>query len=188
MKRLLRPICVLLAVLLAGCAATIPNRDPQGEMFPAVQGESLEGETIALPDAFAGAPVVLLVGYKQGAQFDIDRWVMGLLQAEVAAPIVELPTIPGLIPSFASGWIDDGMRSGIPQEDWSAVVTLYGGAARPVAEFTGTASGRLARVVLLDAKGRVAWFDDRGYSASKALRLAALIGGEGAQEEEGARE
>ena len=99
---------------------------------------------------------------------------MGLIQAGVALPILELPTIPDLVPTLASRWIDDGMRSGIPEEDWAVVVTLYGSAAQPVAELTGTANGRIARVLLLDAAGTVAWFHDRGFSASKAMELARL--------------
>lgn len=171
-------VVALVPILLVmhGCASTVPNRDPTGEVFPTVKGESLEKVDITLPDAFAGEPVVLLVGYRQGTQFDIDRWILGLIQAGVTARIVEVPTIPGLVTSLASGWIDDGMRSGIPREDWGAVVTLYGGAADPVAEFTGTESGRNARVLVLDAEGGVEWFTDRGYSASQALEVAALLG------------
>jgi hypothetical protein len=140
-----------------------------------VVGQSLEEERIEIPAAYAGDPVVILIGYKQRAQFDIDRWVMGLMQADVAAPIVELPTIPGLAATFASGWIDDGMRAGIPREDWAAVVTLYGDAATPVAKFTGNDRGHLTRVAVLDAEGRVLWFDDEGYSARKALEVADLV-------------
>jgi len=137
-------------------------------------GENLEEVAVELPSTFEGEPVVLLVGYKQGTQFDIDRWFLGLLQAGLEAPIVEVPTIPGLVPTLVSGWIDDGMRSGIPREDWGAVVTLYGSAAKPVAEFTGTEFGRRTRVLVLDAGGEVVWFNDEGYSASKVLEVAAL--------------
>ena len=162
-------------LLAKGCAASVTNRDPTREPFPAVTGQSLEKERREIPGDYLGSPTVLMVGYKQGAQFDIDRWVMGFLQAEVDAEIVEVPTIPGLVPSFASKWIDDGMRSGIPREDWSAVVTLYGKRAEPVAELTGTENGRLARVFVLDSDGRIAWFDDKGYSAKKALAVAELV-------------
>lgn len=163
------------AALSVGCSSTIPARDPTGEPFPSVVGESLAQVEVRLPSEYAGAPAVLLVGYLQETQFDIDRWLMGLLQAGVAAPLVEIPTIPGLLPSFASGWIDDGMRSGIPEEDWGAVVTLYGKAAKPVAELTGTERGRNARVLVLDAAGEVIWFHDRGYSAGLALAVAELV-------------
>ncbi len=160
---------------LRGCSKTYPNRNPIGSVFPTVAGQSLEKQRIELPADYAGEPLVLLVGYKQRTQFDIDRWVMGLMQAGVEARMVELPTIPGLVPSMASGWIDDGMRSGIPREDWAAVVTLYGKAAGPVAEFTGTERGQLTRIIVLDAQGKVVWFDDEGYSARKALEVAALL-------------
>ena len=162
-------------LMLSACSSPLPNRDPTGAVFPDVVGQSLEEETVALPSALAGEPAILLIGYEQDAQFDIDRWLMGLIQSGTDARILELPTIPGLLGSLASGWIDDGMRSGIPKEDWSVVVTLYGSAGAPVAELTGTTNGRLARVIALDAKGTVVWFDDTGYSARKALALAEVI-------------
>ena len=174
--RVMRKLAVLFVIgSLAACSSEpLPNRNPVGEAFPAVAGESLAGEPIALPADLEGQPAILLVGYLQQAQFDIDRWLMGLIQAGVALPILELPTIPDLVPTMASRWIDDGMRSGIPEEDWAVVVTLYGSAAQPVAELTGTENGRLARVLLLDATGTVVWFHDRGFSASKAMELARL--------------
>ncbi|MHC5003588.1 MAG: hypothetical protein ACYTJ0_10735 [Planctomycetota bacterium] len=175
--RALLPIGLLAAAAIfaaKGCSSTptIANRDPTGQPFPTVTGASLEGESMTLPDALAGEPAVLLVGYVQGTQFDIDRWLMGLLQAETPTRIVELPTIPGLVPTMISGWIDDGMREGIPPEDWAAVVTLYGDAAQPVAELTGTEFPRRTRVLLLDGEGTIRWFDDAGYSPRKAMEVA----------------
>lgn len=172
-------LLVAIPALLAanGCSSTIDNRDPTGEVFPSVTGRSLEKERTALPQALAGEPAIILVGYKQRSQFDIDRWLLGLLQANVSVQIVEVPTIPGLVPTSVSKWIDDGMRSGIPQEDWGSVITLYGNAAAPVAKLTGTKNGQLARVIVLDAEGAIVWFDDEGYSATKALEVADVVAG-----------
>ncbi len=167
---------VLLAALLLlapGCSASYPGRDPVGEVFPAVVGESLEKERVELPAALAGEPAIVLVGYTQRSQFDLDRWIMGLIQADAPGRIMEVPTIPGLVASFASGWIDDGMRAGIPEEDWGAVVTLYGSAATPVAKLTGN-TGSNARVLVLDPDGVIVWFTDRGYSATQALDVARI--------------
>ena len=166
-------VLALAALLLftPGCSSTSPRRDPTGEMFPEVTGMSLEGDAVSMPGDFAGEPVILLVGYLQETQFDLDRWLMGLLMAEAPVRFYEVPTIPSLSASAVSGWIDDGMRSGIPEEDWGAVVTCYGSDAGPIAELTGTESGRNTRVLLLDAEGRVAWFHDRGFSARLALEL-----------------
>lgn len=164
-----------LSALLAGvpslaCATRYPARAPIGERFPAVEGASLAGEPVTLPPA---QPCVLLIGYVQKAQFDADRWLIGLLQADLKLRLYEVPTIPGLFANLASGWIDDGMRSGIPQEDWPSVVTVYGSKAQPIAEFTGNESTRNVRVLLLDSEGRVRWMHDRGFSAGKLLELAA---------------
>ncbi len=168
---------ILGGILLApGCSTTYANRNPVGEVFPSVVGQSLEKDRVELPGAFAGGPAIVLVGYKQRSQFDIDRWLMGLIQADAPGRIVEVPTIPGLGGSIASNWIDDGMRSGIPEEDWGSVVTLYGSAAAPVARLTGN-EGANARVLVLDGEGEIVWFSDRGYSARLGLEVARVVRG-----------
>jgi hypothetical protein len=169
----------LLVILLglAACSSPRPNRDPTGERFPDVVGESLDGQDVNLPADLAGEKALLLVGYVQKTQFDIDRWLLGLLQSKVPVRLVEVPTIEGLLPRLASGWIDDGMRSGIPQEDWSSVVTVYRDASR-ITALTGETNPRNARILLLDEEGRVIWFHDRGYSPRLILEIAALVRGE----------
>lgn len=177
-SRRFRPVhCALLALFATaavGCASTTPNRDPVGELFPSVRGESLAGEPYRLPDDLAGDKALLLVGYVQKAQFDADRWLLGLLQAEVPVKVLEVPTIPGLFPRMLAGTIDSGMRKGIPSEDWQSVVTVYRDADK-VVRFTGNTNGRNIRVLLLDEDGRVIWFHDRGYSPGKLLEMARKV-------------
>lgn len=166
-----RLACSLALALFVACSTEVANRRPIGELFPSVRGEGLDGRAWELPRDLAGRPAILLIGYAQDAQFDADRWLFGLLQAQTPAQLLELPTIPGLIPSLAGDWIDKGMRSGIPSEDWSSVVTVYGGRAAEIATFTGNDRPRNMRVLLLDGEGRVRWFHDRGFSAREMLDL-----------------
>ena len=84
------------------------------------------------------------------------------------------PTLPGLLPTQFSGWIDDGMRSGIPKEDWPAVVTVYGDEAQKIAALTGTQGPRNARVLLIDSKGLVRWSWEQGFSSKRLIELVAL--------------
>jgi hypothetical protein len=157
-------VIAILAFGLAGCGSSIPNRAPVGERFPSVQGQALSGDTVRIPDAFKGKPVILVLGYKMDTQFDIDRWGIGFFTADLALPpVIELPTIPGLIPSLFKGTIDAGMRKGIPQESWKDVVTVYGTDGSRITEWTGTENPRNARIVLLDEEGTVLWFHDKGY-------------------------
>lgn len=159
------------------CRSGHPSRSPIGERFPSLSAESLAGQKVELPPL--GQPSVLLIGYTQDAQFDADRWLLGLLQAELprAVPglrILEVPTIPSLLASMAGGLIDSGMRSGIPSEDWASVVTVYGSQADAIARFTGNQPTRNIRALLLDSDGRLRWMHDRGYSAAKLLEMFAV--------------
>lgn len=157
----------------SGCSSPIPNRVPVGESFPRVEAEPLdaEGERITIPDDFAGAPLLLLVGYKQNTQFDIDRWLFGVLDAQLDVTLREVPAARGMAARLASGFIDSGMRNGIPRKEWGAVTTTYGERAESIAKFTGTEKPRNARVLLLDGAGVVRWFHDQGYSAGSLIAM-----------------
>lgn len=163
---------LLLGVVGSGCHTATPNRSPIGESLPQAAGETLAGEPVELPP---GEPALLLIGYVQDAQFDADRWLIGLLQLGLPVRILEVPTIAGLFPTAFSGAIDSGMRSGIPREDWVSVVTVYGDDAARLVAFTGDEVPRNIRVLLLDARGTVRWFHDRGFSAGKLLELQRAV-------------
>ena len=168
-------ITLLTSIFMASCQSPIPRQDVVGRMMPDVVGESLDGQVVSLPQRDRGRPAEVLVGYKQRAQFDADRWLFGLLQAETPVELWELPTIPGIFGGLASSWIDNGMRGGIPKEDWGVVVTLYGDDADRMKDFTGTEDGHNIRVMLIDSRGQVQWSHDRGYSAGKMLELDRLV-------------
>jgi hypothetical protein len=117
---------VIAVCFVTACGSVVkPATTVTQAPFPRVAGESLTGERITIPDAYRGKNTLLLIGYTQKAQFDIDRWILGALQADVTVEIVEVPTIAGMMPQMVQGFINNGMRSGIPQSDWASVVTVY---------------------------------------------------------------
>lgn len=168
-----RAASLLMATLVA-CATTYPRRNPTGEIFPTISGETLAGERKVLPRDVAGAPVVLLIGYEQDSQFGIDRWLIGMNQIGIRARTYELPTIQGMVPRMISGTIDEGMRGGIPPEDWMAVLTVYGDADR-IARFTGNENKQPARILVLDTTGEVVYFHDSGFSAKHLNALCRTL-------------
>ena len=117
-------VLVILATQL-GCTSVVPNGQPLGKIFPSIEGTSLSGETRRFPETESERPTILLIGYTQFSQFDLDRWILGLTQLEVPAQVVEIPTIPGIVPGLFANQIDSGMRRGIPETDWKNVVTVY---------------------------------------------------------------
>jgi hypothetical protein len=166
---------MVLIVFLVGCGASRVEPTLQsGDRFPSVIGESLERKEVRLPDDLTGRVAVLLVGYKQDAQFDIDRWILGMLQLSTPAKIVEVPTIAGMMPRVVQSFINDGMRSGIPTEDWNSVVTVFGDADK-IVSVLGNEFPKRCYAVVLDKEGRIVKVFNRGYSAGLVAELDALV-------------
>ncbi|MCB9558047.1 MAG: hypothetical protein H6707_18175 [Deltaproteobacteria bacterium] len=158
-----------IALLLCSCQS-LPRRNPTGEMFPTVRGNALDGRAWKLPGDLRGKPTLLLIGYKQDSQFDIDRWLLGIEQLGLKITAIELPTIAGMFPRMFSTRIDSGMRRGIPKALWGGVITIYGD-AKTIQRFTGTENALNARVILLDGRGKVAFFYDEGFAIAPLRRL-----------------
>lgn len=162
------------AVLMVSCASQYPNREVVGENFPEIKGQSLDKQAIVMPDHFIDRKVLLLLGYKQEAQFDIDRWLIGLDMTKTRIEVFELPTIAGMFPRFFKTQIDNGMRAGIPKELWQGVITVYSD-GDTVQQFTGNINPNNARVLLLDERGKVVYFYDRGFSVNALNEVRNMV-------------
>ena len=162
-------LCLSLA-----CSEEFQNRDPINQTFPTVQGTALDGKLWQLPKALLGEASLLLLGYEQDSQFDIDRWLIALDMRKVKVKLYEVPTIKGWIPRMISGRINEGMRSGIPKELWGAVITIYK-EGEHLQKFTGNTFPKNARVILLDASGKIRFFTDRGFSVLDLNRLISTL-------------
>ncbi|MBU3001975.1 hypothetical protein [Paraglaciecola arctica] len=157
-------ISLLLVMFASGCANyDYPSEVTIGDSMVAVTGESLEGQQVAIPQDFEGQETLLLFGYKQDSQFDIDRWLIGLDMTQTQVAAYEIPTIQGMLPRMFSGFIDSGMRKGIPKQLWKGVVTVYADGDK-VQRFTGNQNPNNARVMLLNKTGAIVYFYDQGFS------------------------
>lgn len=167
-------ITITAILLLSACSTSYPNQAITGQFFPSVSGETLEQQAMTLPDDLQGTTSLLLIGYKQDSQFDIDRWLIGLDMTQTQVPVYEVPTIQGLFPRMFSTLINNGMRSGIPKPLWKGVVTVYQDGEQ-VQAFTGNDKPNNARVVLLNPQGKVIYFYDQGFSVDALNTLRALL-------------
>lgn len=156
-------ILVMSIMITNSCAETYQNQDPIGQIFPSILGKALDQKIWHLPKDCLGESTILLLGYIQDSQFDIDRWLIGLDMRQVNAKIYEVPTIKGMVPRLISGRINEGMRSGIPKSLWGGVITVYQDGDQ-LQRFTGNENPRNARVFLLDQKGMIQYFEDEGFS------------------------
>ncbi|MCK8134329.1 hypothetical protein [Pseudoalteromonas sp. 2CM28B] len=161
-------------LLLSACTTQYPNQQLTGKQFPSISGESLEQSMVTVPSDFKADKTLLLIGYKQDSQFDIDRWLIGLDMAGVTLPTYELPTIAGMAPRMFSTFIDSGMRKGIPKELWGGVITIYED-GEAVQKFTGNQNPNNSRVILINKAGKILHFYDRGFSVGALNKLKEKI-------------
>lgn len=165
---------ILFISMTAGCTTKYTNQTVTGKSFPSVTGQSLEENSVNIPEDFNEKFTLLLVGYKQNSQFDIDRWLIGLDMTETNVDAYEIPTIQGLFPRMFSTLIDNGMRKGIPKQLWKGVITVYEDGEK-VQAFTGNEDPNNARVLLLNKEGIVLYFYDDGFSVAALNELRNIL-------------
>jgi hypothetical protein len=166
-------IYIFALLLLTGCSTQYANKDITGQIFPSVVGTTLEKKSVSIPGDFNDDLTLLLIGYKQNSQFDIDRWLIALDVTETQVKVYEVPTIQGLFPEMFSTVIENGMRAGIPKPLWQGVVTIYDDGEK-IQAFTGNENASNTRVVLLNKNGEILYFYDQGFAvdALNKLRMA----------------
>ena len=165
---------IFFTLSIIGCSTKYENQSFTGQPFPSFKGENLEQKPVNIPEDFKGRTTLLLIGYKQDSQFDIDRWLIGLDMTNTAVDVYEIPTIQGLFPRMFSTMIDNGMRAGIPKSLWKGVITVYKDGEK-VQAYTGNENPNNARVVLLDEKGVVLYMYDDGFSVEALNQVRRLI-------------
>ena len=161
-------ILIATFLMITACSTPYPNQQLVGQQFPAISGSNLNKEEVKMPDNVLGKPALFLVGYVQDTQFDIDRWLIGLDMKEVDVVAYELPAIAGMFPRMFSTKIDNGMRRGIPKELWGGVITIYKDGEK-VQQFTGNENPNNARVMFVDAKGKIVYFYDRALVYKRSM-------------------
>lgn len=166
---------------LAGLIGAAPAA-AETAMFPPLAADTLSRERVSLPGGLAGRYNLVVVAYRRQQQADVDTWMPTLNALEQADPRLrwyELPTIGRFTGVFVSWWLDDAMRSGIPDlRQRARTITLYvdkdwfrGRLGLPQTEDA-------IHLLLLDKAGRVLWrhagrFDETA-AADLRKRLATL--------------
>jgi len=168
-------LAITLMLLITACSNPYRNnQDLVGKKFPQVEGQTLEKVDVLLPEHFENRPTLLLIGYVQDSQFDIDRWLIGLDMTQTDIAVYELPAIRGMFPRMFETQINNGMRRGIPKDLWKGVITIYKDGDL-IQKMTGNTNPNNTRCILLDAKGNIRFFYDQGFSVAALTQLRQAI-------------
>jgi len=129
--------------------------------FPRIKVETLSGKELVLPDDTEGKVVLIGVAFVREAQGMLDSWMDYFKHLCSENEVYELPVIESSFWKVFSGFIDGGMRSGIPREKHDFVGTHYGDASDFV-DALNIEDKKLGYVFLVDEKGYIRFRGD-GY-------------------------
>jgi hypothetical protein len=142
-------------------------------MFPSLSAHNLEGRLFNLPENFESEWNLLFVPFLRWQQMMVDSWTPFAKELEQKIPglvFYELPVLDRLY-SAAAGFIDGGMRGGIPdRRTREKTITLYIH-KRPFFKALGIESEKEIHVLLVDRQGSVFWHNQGAYSSDKAADL-----------------
>lgn len=101
------------------CAAMLTWAIAQdADRVPKVEGESLAGQRIVLPDAAAGKISVLVFGFTKASKEPTSAWANQILKDFAARPdfaVYQLPVLED-VPRFVRGMVIGGMKKGVPED------------------------------------------------------------------------
>jgi len=159
----------------AAAQASAPAPEPR---FPPVTARNLEERSFQLPGDLEGTLNVVLVGFAQEQQADMDTWLPKLRALAAAVPalrVYEMPVAPRS--AAVMRWmIDGGMRRNIPDRAArEATITLYVDKAA-FRTSLGLPDESRIYVLLVDRAGTVRWRAAGPYTAAGFAALERAVG------------
>ena len=121
------PKSLLLTLLCISFIQLTMRAQPLTDKFPTLSAETLAGNKITFPDATKGKKAFLVIAFERQAQAEADVWfdVYAKEFQKQGYVFYEVPMISSLW-KWMSGFIDSGMRSGVPEAKHNNVATYYG--------------------------------------------------------------
>lgn len=149
------------------------------ERFPEVEGASLSAVEHRLPGTLAGDVNLLLIAFRQWQQKDVDTWLPTATELATTYPAFrayELPVISRMYRP-ASGFIDGGMRSGIPDPAVrDATITMYLDRKQFRADLGIDSIDEIVPMLVVP-DGRILWRTTGRYSDDAGRSLREVIAG-----------
>jgi hypothetical protein len=146
-------------------------------VFPTLHAHDLEGKPYLVPGELPGRMKVILLPFKRWQQVLVAQWEQAL------APVIgdrddvtvwEVPAL-GAVWKPVAGYIDGGMRGGIPDLDVRQHTLTTYGELDVIESALGITDHDTVYAFLLDADGRILWTGNGEPDPPKTAAFAAAL-------------
>lgn len=124
--------------------------------MPFIEGQSLAGRKVVLPDAAAGNVAVLIFGFTRASKTPTSDWAKKISSdfgSQTGFALYQLPVLED-VPRLVRGMVISGIRKGVPENQRDHfVIVLH--AENELKKFVGFEQLDDAYLVILDASGDV---------------------------------
>jgi hypothetical protein len=169
-------IAIVFFMNIAGCAGTAPNAPASvAPKMPTVEADTLNEKSLMLPRDLPGEKTLVLIAFAESQQKNVDTWIAGLNLNTANFSWIETPVIDPLY-SFFSGFIQNGMRKGIPDLQARArTVTIFTKRADFLKAMGLPESTNTIYAIVVDRTGNILARAEGDFASQKASVLLAAL-------------
>jgi hypothetical protein len=168
-KRLLLLLCCL--ALTANCRAQ------SASPLPGIEGDSLAGTKVVLPEACTGKVAVLIFGFTKASKSQTSAWASTLSKDPAGQPHFELYQLPVLenVPRLVRGVVISSMRKGVAEGARDHFIPILQGEAE-LKKLVHYAEPDDSYLIVLDRAGQITLQRHGAMSEAGISELHAAIG------------
>jgi ATP10 protein len=146
-----------------------------GTAFPEIKAQTLSKKDIVFPTDLAGKPTIICIAFEGSAQPLVDTWATPVL-AKYPNQEVNYCEIPMIASGykFVRGFIDGGMRGGVPKNLHNNVATYYGSLSSYKTNLMMDKKDS-CYLFLLDKSGAIQYLSEGVSDADKLNKMYAVI-------------
>jgi hypothetical protein len=124
--------------------------------MPRIEGESLAGHKVVLPDAASGKVAVLIFGFSKASKGPTSAWGDKILSGFAAQPGFELYQLPVLedVPRLIRGMVISGIKKGVKENMRDHFVPIIQGESS-LKKLVGYKEAEDAYLVIIDRSGKI---------------------------------
>jgi hypothetical protein len=134
------------------CLLALWSAVVSAQALPHLEGDTLSGKKVILPDAAAGQPALVIVGFTHASQAQTKAWAQRVQNQLPVWNVAVLEEVPRLVRGMAT----HGIKGSVPKDQYDRFLLVYHG-EKELKQAAGFEQPDDAYLLVLDPAGTIKW-------------------------------